>query len=210
MASCVGATFQDGGRFGMAPDVWNRRAMASGGREEAKRPHMGISLPWIEHPAEFPLSSLKVSNVTVVTASSTYENIVTPRPAVSRRLCVAAARHRRIRILSERHIRNANRPTKRVDKRTSWREAGSRYEVVRQLRPASLLPFCFQPLHAWRPAADHGLGAIAAAVTARQQLNVAFAKPSELRASPIGRPAPCFTGRVFSRAYLLPAGAPVS
>ena len=40
MASCDGATFHDGGRFGIAFTVRNIRAMNSGGRVDANRPHM--------------------------------------------------------------------------------------------------------------------------------------------------------------------------
>ena len=40
MASLLGATFQFGARLGTGPDVANSERIASGGRWEAKRPHM--------------------------------------------------------------------------------------------------------------------------------------------------------------------------
>jgi hypothetical protein len=43
MASCVGATFQDGARFGTDPAVLNNWWIRSAGIWEAKRPHTSTS-----------------------------------------------------------------------------------------------------------------------------------------------------------------------
>ena len=44
MASLLGATFQLGARLGVGPDVANKPRIASGGRWEAKRPHMADTM----------------------------------------------------------------------------------------------------------------------------------------------------------------------
>jgi hypothetical protein len=48
-ALCVGATFHEGARFGSGFTVPKMRAMASTGRKDAYRPHMGVMIAaWIE------------------------------------------------------------------------------------------------------------------------------------------------------------------